>query len=60
MVGPRERLFGHSAFGFNNDGKIDAAEWAFIEDTVFKEDNDYDDSIDSDDCEDDFGDDFGD
>lgn len=61
MAGPRDRMFGHSAFDFNHDGKIDAAEWAFIEDTVFKEENETDDdSIDDDDFEDDFGDDFGD
>ena len=25
MEGPMDRLFGHSAFDFNHDGKIDAA-----------------------------------
>ncbi|MBR4668308.1 MAG: hypothetical protein IKO76_06085 [Butyrivibrio sp.] len=60
MEGPRDRLFGHSAFDLNHDGKIDAAEWAFIEDTVFKEDNESDgENIAEDDYEDDFGDDFG-
>ncbi len=51
MEGPMDRLFGHSAFDFNHDGKIDAAEWAFINDTIFKEEeadssDDYDDVTD--------------
>jgi hypothetical protein len=52
MEGPMDRLFGHSAFDFNNDGKIDAAEWAFINDTVFNDEDssssDYDDDLDDD------------
>ena len=39
MQGPFDKMFGHSAFDFNHDGKIDAAEWAFINDTIFNEDN---------------------
>ena len=46
MRGPMDRLFGHSAFDFNHDGKINAAEWAFINETIFNEEDtssDYDD-----------------
>ena len=39
MTGPMDKMFGHSAFDFNHDGKIDAAEWAFIEDTLFEDEN---------------------
>ncbi len=50
MEGPMDRLFGHSAFDFDHDGNIDAAEWAFINDTIFKEEDtsssDYDDDVD--------------
>ena len=49
MTGPLDRLFGHSAFDFNHDGKIDAAEWAFINETIFNDEDtlsDYDDSDD--------------
>ena len=49
MTGPLDRVFGHSAFDFNNDGKIDAAEWAFIEEEVFSDKSDS-----SDEEEDDF------
>ena len=35
MEGPMDRLFGHSAFDLNRDGKISGAEWAFINDTFF-------------------------
>ena len=37
MTGPMDRLFGHSAFDLNRDGKIDGAEWAFINDTLFED-----------------------
>ena len=39
MTGPMDRLFGHSAFDLNRDGKIDGAEWAFINDTFFEDKN---------------------
>ena len=39
MTGPMDRLFGNSAFDLNRDGKIDAAEWAFINDTLFEDNN---------------------
>ena len=39
MEGPMDRLFGHSAFDLNRDGKIDGAEWAFINDTFFENNN---------------------
>ena len=39
MEGPMDRLFGHSAFDLNRDGKIDGAEWAFINDTFFEDNN---------------------
>lgn len=39
MEGPMDRLFGHSAFDLNHDGKIDAAEWALINDTFFEDEN---------------------
>ena len=39
MEGPMDRLFGHSAFDLNRDGKISGAEWAFINDTFFEDDN---------------------
>ena len=51
MEGPMDRLFGHSAFDLNRDGKIDGAEWAFINDTFFEDNNgiSYGSSIDEDD-----------
>ena len=39
MEGPMDRLFGYSAFDLNRDGKIDGAEWAFINDTFFEDNN---------------------
>ena len=39
MEGPMDRLFGHSTFDLNRDGKIDGAEWAFINDTFFEDNN---------------------
>ena len=39
MAGPMDRLFGHSAFDLNRDGKISGAEWAFINDTLFEDNN---------------------
>ena len=39
MTGPMDRLFGHSAFDLNRDGKISGAEWAFINDTLFEDNN---------------------
>ena len=39
MEGPMDRLFGHSVFDLNRDGKIDGAEWAFINDTFFEDNN---------------------
>lgn len=39
MTGPMDRLFGHSAFDLNSDGKISGAEWAFINDTFFEDNN---------------------
>ena len=52
MTGPRDRLYGHTAFDLNHDGKIDAAEWAFIDEVIFGDDDssasdDYDDSDDA-------------
>jgi hypothetical protein len=40
MKGPFDDMFGNTPFDLNNDGHIDASEWAFINDTVFKEDDD--------------------
>ncbi len=51
MTGPMDKLFGHTAFDFNDDGKIDAAEWAFIDEVIINDENtssDYDDDIDAD------------
>ena len=42
MEGPMDRLFGHSAFDLNRDGKISGAEWAFINETFFEDNNDRD------------------
>ena len=39
MRGPLDRLFGHTPFDFNHDGKIDASETAYINDTIFKEED---------------------
>ena len=39
MEGPMDRFFGHSAFDLNRDGKISGAEWAFINDTFFEDNN---------------------
>ncbi len=39
MKGPFDDMFGNTPFDLNNDGHIDAGEWAFINDTVFKEDD---------------------
>ncbi len=57
MAGPMDRLFGHTAFDLNHDGKINAAEWAFIDEVIFKEEEK---SSGFDDEDDEFGDDFGD
>ena len=63
MTGPMDRLFGHSAFDLNRDGKIDGAEWVFINDTFFEDNNgistgsrvyEEDDGLDSDDIDDEF------
>ena len=66
MIGPMDRLFGHSAFDLNHDGKISGGEWAFINEVLFEDDNgstDEDDDIldeledaelDSDDFDDEF------
>ena len=55
MEGPMDRLFGHTAFDLNNDGKIDGAEWAFINEVIFKEeDTSSDDYDDLDDFEEEF------
>ncbi len=73
MTGPMDRLFGHSAFDLNRDGKISGAEWAFINDTFFEDNNgissgsmdeeeeeeEFLEELD-DDLDEDFGDDFGD
>ena len=37
MKGPMDKLFGHHAFDFDHDGKIDANEWAVINDALFNE-----------------------
>ncbi len=42
MEGPMDKMFGHSAFDLNNDGKISGAEWAFIDEVLFNEDKNYD------------------
>ncbi len=39
MTGPMDKIFGHSAFDLNRDGKISGAEWAFINDTFFEDNN---------------------
>lgn len=41
MEGPMDRLFGHSAFDLNRDGKISGAEWAFINDTFFEDNKQF-------------------
>lgn len=55
MTGPFDRLFGNTAFDLNRDGKIDACETAFINDTFYEDthgissgsyDDDEDDVID--------------
>lgn len=37
MTGPFDRLFGNTAFDLNRDGKIDACETAFINDTFYED-----------------------
>ncbi|WP_022778312.1 hypothetical protein [Butyrivibrio sp. AE3009] len=37
MIGPLDRLFGNGPFDLNHDGKIDAGETAYINDTIFSE-----------------------
>ena len=56
MTGPYDRMFANSPFDLNRDGKIDAAEAAFIYEEFFDEDhglisggNDYDEDDDLDD-----------
>ena len=39
MAGPFDRLFGNTPFDLNHDGKIDACETAFINDTFFEDHN---------------------
>ena len=39
MTGPLDRLFGNGPFDLNHDGKIDACETAFINDTFFEDHN---------------------
>ncbi len=61
MEGPMDRLFGHSAFDLNRDGKIYGAEWAFINDTFFEDNNGLSTGIDNEDAgldPDDFDDEF--
>ncbi len=50
MTGPMDKLFGNTPFDFDDDGKIDAAEWAYINDTIFSDESDssYDDDEDED------------
>ena len=38
MIGPFDRLFGNTPFDLNHDGEIDANETAFINSTIFSED----------------------
>ncbi len=38
MTGPFDKLFGNTPFDLNHDGKIDASETAFINSTIFSED----------------------
>ncbi|RKM59150.1 hypothetical protein D6855_09570 [Butyrivibrio sp. CB08] len=61
MEGPMDRLFGHSAFDLNRDGKISGAEWAFINDTFFEDNNGLSTGVDNDEDDiitDDFDDEF--
>jgi hypothetical protein len=37
MTGPLDRLFGNTPFDLNHDGKIDACETAFINDTFYED-----------------------
>ena len=37
MTGPLDKRYGNSAFDLNHDGKIDGAEWAFMNDTFFED-----------------------
>ncbi len=39
MTGPMDKIFGYSAFDLNRDGKISGAEWAFINETFFEDNN---------------------
>lgn len=39
MTGPLDKLFGNGTFDLNHDGKIDACETAFINDTFFEDHN---------------------
>lgn len=39
MTGPFDRLFGNTPFDLNHDGKIDACETAFINDTFYENHN---------------------
>ncbi len=48
-MGPMDKRYGHTAFDLNHDGKISAAEWAFIDEVIFSEDEADDSSDDIDD-----------
>ena len=37
MEGPFDKLYGNSVFDLNHDGKIDAAETAFLYDTILSD-----------------------
>ncbi len=55
MTGPWDDLFGFTPFDLNRDGKIDAAEYAFLEE-VFEEELREKSVSDEDDEEDEFDD----
>lgn len=41
MFGPLDEIFGHSAFDLDNDGKLDGAEMAFMDEVLFSDEDDY-------------------
>ncbi len=59
MEGPFDKLYGNTVFDLNHDGKIDAAETAFLYDTILSDViSDSNKSAFDEDEADEFGDDF--
>ena len=41
MFGPLDEIFGHSAFDLDDDGKLDGAEMAFMDEVLFSDEDNY-------------------